>query len=88
MKRLYIAGRGHVTAIHNPDLLPISREGSAVCTGQYRLPIRGVEYTMTLTTVPRPKPYCGLVTSEPTTGDFVTVRMYPDEEDDPVSVEE
>ena len=43
---------------------------------------------MTLMTVPEPKPYWGLVTSEATTGDWLTVRMYPDETDEPVGEKE
>lgn len=79
--RDYVVGRGHVTVVYNPDLLPIDREKSAICEGQYRLPIIAVERSATLTERPRTKPYWGLVTSDKTTGDWLTVRMYPDEED-------
>ncbi len=82
VERLYIAGRGYVTVIHNPDRLPIDRDRSAVCKGQFRLPIHGIELTMTMMTVPRPKPDWGLITSEETIGDYLTIRMYPDEEDE------
>ena len=80
VKRLYIAGRGHVTVIHNPDRLPIDRDKSAVCKGQFRLPIHGIELTMTLMTTPKPGKDWGLVTSEETIGDYLTIRMYPDED--------
>jgi len=82
VKRLYIAGRGYVTVIHNPDRLPIDRDNSAVCKGQFRLPIHGIERSMTLMTIPRVKPDWGLITSEETIGDYVTIRMYPDEDND------
>ena len=82
VERLYIAGRGYVTVIHNPDRLPIDRDRSAVCKGQFRLPIHGIELTMTMMTVPKPKPDWGLITSEETIGDYLTIRMYPDEEDE------
>ena len=79
--RHYIVGRGHVTVVYNPDLLPIECEKSYIIDGQVRLPIHGIERQMTLMTVPRAKPYWGLVTSEETTGDYLTVRMYPDEDE-------
>jgi len=82
VKRLYIAGRGYVTVIHNPDRLPIDRDRSAVCKGQFRLPIHGIELMMTLMTTPKPKSDWGLITSEETIGDYVTIRMYPDEDND------
>ena len=82
VKRLYIAGRGYVTVINNPDLLPIDSDRSAVCKGQFRLPIHGIEFTMTLMTIPKPKSDWGLITSEETIGDYVTIRMYPDEDND------
>ena len=88
MKRLHIAGRGYVTVIHNPDRLPIDRDNSAVCNGQFRLPIHGIELMMTLMTIPRVKPDWGLITSEETIGDEITIRMYPDEVDEPVNVNE
>lgn len=75
VKRLYIAGRGYVTVIHNPDRLPIDRDKSAVCKGQFRLPIHG----MLMITL-KPGKDWGLVTSEETIGDYVTIRMYPDED--------
>jgi len=81
VKRLHIAGRGYVTVIHNPDLLPIDRDKSAVCKGQSSLPIHGIELTMTLMTTPKPGKDWGLITSEETIGDYVTIRMYPDEDD-------
>lgn len=86
--RHYITGRGYVTVVHNPDLLPIDRNKSAICKGQFRLPIHGIECTMTLMEHPRVKPDWGLVTSEETVGDWLTVRMYPDEVDEPVNVED
>lgn len=82
VKRLHIAGRGYVTVIHNPDRLPIDRDKSAVCKGQFRLPIHGIELTMTLMTTPKPGKDWGLVMSEETIGDYVTIRMYPDEDND------
>lgn len=82
VKRLHIAGRGYITVIRNPDLLPIDRDRSAVCKGQFRLPIHGIELTMTLMTTPKPGKDWGLVTSEETIGDYVTIRMYPDEDND------
>ena len=82
VKRLHIAGRGYITVIHNPDLLPIDCDRSAVCKGQFRLPIHGIELMMTLMTTPKPKSDWGLVTSEETIGDYVTIRMYPDEDND------
>lgn len=87
-KRLYITGRGHVTVVHNPDLLPISRDRSAICKGQFRLPIHDIEREMTLMEHPRVKPCWGLVTSEETVGDEIIIRMYPDEIDEPVNLEE
>ena len=81
LSRHYITGRGHITVIHNPDLLPIESAKSAICKGQYRLPIHGIERTMTLMTIPRVMPDWGLVKSEETLGDEITIRMYPDEED-------
>jgi len=81
VERLHIAGRGYVTVIHNPDRLPIDCDKSAVCKGQFRLPIRGIERQKTLTDPPKLKPDWGLVTSEETIGNYVTIRMYPDEED-------
>ena len=86
--RAYIAGRGYVTVVHNPDLLPIDRNKSAVCKGQFRLPIHGIERTMTLMTIPRVMPDWGLITSEETIGDEITIRMYPDEIDEPVNKED
>ena len=80
VKRLHIAGRGYITVIHNPDLLPIDRDKSAVCKGQFRLPIHGIELTMTLMTAPKPGKDWGLITSEEIIGDYVTIRMYPDED--------
>ena len=80
VKRLHIAGRGYVSVIHNPDHLPIDRDRSAVCKGQFRLPIHGIELMMTLMTIPKPSKDWGLVTSEETIGDYVTIRMYPDED--------
>ena len=53
---------------------------SAVCKGQFRLPIHGIELTMTLMTTPKPGKDWGLVTSEETIGDYLTIRMYPDED--------
>lgn len=81
VKRLHITGRGYITVVHNPDLLPINCDKSAICKGQFRLPIHGIERTMTLMTIPRVKPDWGLVTSEETVGDWLTIRMYPDEVD-------
>lgn len=78
--RWHVTGRGYVTEVHNPDLLPIDRDRSAVCKGQFRLPIHGIECTMTLMEHPRVMPNWGLVTSEETVGDWLTVRMYPDED--------
>ena len=80
VKRLHIAGRGYVTVVHNPDLLPIDRDKSAICKGQLRIPIHGIERMMTLMTIPRVKPDWGLITSEETIGDEITIRMYPDED--------
>ena len=82
LSRHHITGRGYVTVIHNPDLLPISSAWSAVCEGQYRLPIRGIERTCTLMTIPMVHPDWGLVTSEPTSGKFLTVRMYTGRDDE------
>ena len=79
VKRFRIAGRGYVTVVHNPDWLPIDLDRSAVCKGQFRLPIHGIELTMTPMTVLKPNPDWGLVTSEETVGDYLTIRMYPDE---------
>ncbi len=79
VKRFRIAGRGYITVVHNPDRLPIDRNRSAVCKGQFRLPIHGIELTMAPMTVPKPNPDWGLVTSEETVGDYLTIRMYPDE---------
>lgn len=79
VKRFRIAGRCYVTVVHNPDRLPIDRDRSAVCKGQFRLPIHGIELTMTPMTVLKPNPDWGLVTSEETVGDYLTIRMYPDE---------
>ena len=87
VSRHYITGRGHVTVVHNPDLLPIDRDRSAVCKGQYRLPIHGIEKETTLMEPPRVKPDWGLITSEAIAGDEITIRMYPDETDEPVNVE-
>ena len=78
-KRCYIAGRGYVTVVHNPDLLPIDRNKSAICKGQFRLPIHGIEVSTTLMTIPRVKPDWGLITSDETIGDEITIRMFPDE---------
>lgn len=86
VKRLHIAGRGYVTVIHNPDRLPIDCDKSAICKGQFRLPIHGIERTMTLMTIPKVKPHWGLVTSEETVGDWLIIRMYPDEVDEPENV--
>lgn len=36
---------------------------------------------------PEPKPDWGLVTSEETIGDYLTVRMYPDEADEQESAD-
>ena len=85
MSRCHVVGRGYVTVVHNPDLLPIDCNKSAVCKGQFRLPIHGIERMMTLMTIPRVKPDWGLVTSEETVGDWLTIRMYPDEVDEPAS---
>lgn len=82
VKRFRIAGRGYVTVVHNPDRLPIDRDKSAVCKGQFRLPIHGIELTMTPMTVPKPNSDWGLITSEKTIGGYVTIRMYPDEDND------
>lgn len=82
VSRHYIVGRGYITVIQNPDRLPIDRDKSAVCKGQFRLPIHGIELTLTLMTIPKPGKYWGLVTSEETIGDYVTIRMYPDEDND------
>jgi hypothetical protein len=79
VKRTYIAGRGHITVVYNPDLLPISTEKSAVCKGQYRLPIHGIDIQKTLAEHPETLPEWGLVTSEETTGENIIIRMYPDE---------
>lgn len=87
VSRHYITGRGHVTVVYNPDLLPIDRDRSAVCKGQFRLPIHGIEIEATLMEHPRVKPNWGLVTSEETIGDYLTVRMYPDEADEQVSAD-
>lgn len=87
VERLHIAGRGYVTVVHNPDLLPIDRDKSAICKGQFRLPIHGIERMMTLMTIPKVKPDWGLITSEETVGDEITIRMYPDESDEPVNEE-
>lgn len=81
VSRHHITGRGYVTVIHNPDLLPISSAWSAVCEGQRHLPIRGIERTMKPMTVPIVDPYWGLVTSAPTSGRRLTVRMYAGRED-------
>lgn len=78
-RRYYIAGRGYVTVVHNPDLLPIDRNKSAICKGQFRLPIHGIEMSTTLMTNPRVKPDWGLITSDDTIGDEITIRMFPDE---------
>ena len=80
VKRLRIPGKGHVTVIRNPDLLPIDRDRSAVCKGQFRLPIHGIELTMKPMKFPTPKQDWGLITSEETVGDFLEIRMYPDED--------
>ena len=82
MSRHHITGRGYVTVVHNPELIPIDCSRCAVCKGQFRLPIHGIERTMTLMSIPEPKPDWGLVTSEETIGDYLTVRMYPDEADE------
>lgn len=82
VSRHYIVGRGHITVVHNPDLLPIESAKSVVCKGQNRLPIHGIERMMTLMTIPRVMPDWGLVTSENTIGDEITIRMYPDEDND------
>lgn len=81
VSRHRIVGRGYATVIHNPDQLPIDSERSAVVKGQFRLPIHGIERTMTLMTIPKPKPDWGIITSEETFGDYLTVRMFPDQED-------
>jgi len=81
LSRHYVAGRGHITVVHNPDLLPIESGKSAVCKGQYRLPIHGIDRMTTLMTIPRVMPDWGLVTSEKTIGDEITIRMYPNEEE-------
>lgn len=78
--RHYITGRGYVTVVHNPDLLPIDVNKSAVVKGQFLLPIRGVECVKTLLYPPTIKPDWGLVTAEETEGDWLTIRMHPDEE--------
>ena len=86
VSRCYVTGRGYITVIHNQELLPIDKDRSAVCKGQYRLPIHGIEITAKPTARPEPKPDWGLVTSEETVGKFLTVRMYPDE-DENVSID-
>ena len=88
VSRHHIVGRGYATVIHNPDQLPIDWKRSAVVQGQYRLPIRGIERSMTLMTIPEPKGDWALLTSEQTSGDYLTVRMYPDQEDEHVKMEE
>ena len=83
LSRHYITGRGHVTVVYNPDLLPIECDKSLIFHEElFRLPIRGIEREMTLMEIPRAKPYWGLVTSEETDGDYLTIKMYPDEEDE------
>lgn len=83
LSRHYITGRGHVTVVYNPDLLPIECDKSLIFhEGLFCLPIRGIEREMTLMEIPRAKPYWGLVTSEETDGDYLTIKMYPDEEDE------
>ena len=86
LSRHHITGRGYVTVVQNPDLLPIDCDKSAVCKGQFRLPIHGIERSMTLMTIPKVKPHLGLITSEETVGGWLTIRMYPDEVDEPVNV--
>jgi len=89
--RYYIAGRGYVTVVHNPDLLPIDRNKSAICKGQFRLPIHGIEgieVSATLMTIPRVNPDWGLITSDETIGDEITIRMFPDEIAEPVNMED
>lgn len=88
VSRCHVTGRGYVTVVHNPDLLPIDRDKSAICKGQFRIPIHGIERTMTLMTTQKPGKYWGLITSEETIGDCVTIRMYPDEVNEPVNVED
>ena len=87
VSRCHVTGRGYVTVVHNHDLLPIDRDKSAICKGQFRLPIHGIERMMTLMTIQRVKPDWGLITSEETIGDEITIRMYPDESDEPVNEE-
>lgn len=88
LSRHYITGRGHVTVVHNPDLLPIECNKSLIFhDGQFRLPIHGIERQKTLTDPPKVKPDWGLVTSEKTIGDWLTIRMYPDEEDEPANLD-
>lgn len=86
--RHHVTGRGYITVIHNPDLLPIDRDKSAICKGQFRLPIHGIELTTTLMTTLEVRSSWGLVTSEETIGDEITIRMYPDEVNEPVNKEE
>lgn len=77
VSRHHVTGRGYITVVHNPDLLPISCEYSAVCKGQYRLPIHAIERSGTLMENPRIHPDWGIVTSEETEGDELLIRMYP-----------
>lgn len=88
VSRHYIPGRGYVTVVHNPDLLPIDLHLSAICKGQYRLPIHAIEVCATLMTIPRVKPDWGLVTSEATIGNEITIRMFPDGKDEPLNMED
>lgn len=80
--RRRVTGRGYVTVIHNPDLLPVDENKSAVCKGQFRLPIHGIERAMSTESYPEPLPDWGIVTYEETLGDEITIRMYPDEKED------
>lgn len=86
LSRHYVVGRGHVTVVHNPDLLPIDCHKSAICQGPCLLPIRGIERSMTLMTIPKVKPHWGLLTSEETKGDWLTIRMYPDPIEEPENI--
>lgn len=86
LSRHYITGRGHVTVVHNPDLLPIECHKSAICQGPCLLPIRGIERSMTLMTTPKVKPHWGLLTSEETKGDWLVIRMYPDPIEEPENI--
>ena len=68
----YIMGRGFVTVISNPELIPIDTN-CFIIQDDEKIPIIGVEKLMTLMTIPTPKPNWGIVTNKEIFGEIIEI---------------